>query len=90
MFVYRREALVLAERISHLERSHSVHVAGDDRDSLVALLRVPEHIRPLQLDVRSRLESATLGPQQNVTEIQLQILVYARHAARNYKNQFEE
>ena len=73
MLVQRGQRAVLAERPRHRHRAGDVHVGGDQRKALPFRAGVEEAERAVDVDGAARIERRTLGADEHVLEIELDV-----------------
>jgi hypothetical protein len=81
MLVNARDQLELSEGDGHLEGAGGVHVGRHDWHPGPGARRVTESVSPLQTHLRARLQSASLGSDENIFEVEFDVFFNTRHGS---------
>src|ERR1035437_2078120 len=74
MLVQSRGQLMPRQCFRHFEGASQIHIGGDDRNTLVAPLRVEEDIVTRNIDLGTRCQRRPLGADEHILEIELKVL----------------
>ena len=85
IFDHARKHFMLGQAAGHGPCAHSIHVGRHDGNARPSLLAVSETITATQVYFSSGAKSATLGPDQHITEIQFDIFFYTHASSAKYR-----